>query len=566
MKRLLFISLIVILAIGLVLGSCAKEEPTPTPTPTPAPAAPAPAAPAPAKPAPAAPAPAAPAPAKPAPAAPAAKAGPYGTITTATTDFGVEATDPILFESTWGWLMYDSLLAFTPQGDYVGKVAESWNLSPDGKTWTFHIRKGIKFHNGDPLTANDVLFEMERFSSPESKNPWSNQLRDQKVSHRVIDDYTYEFVTKDAQPQLLDTFCWVRILPKKYFETVGQDEFRKHPIGSGPWKFVMHVPETSFRVEANTEYWMPERVPYFKYLVDLQVPEEATQVAMLKRGEIDIPFGITTDRLVELRMQGWQTRLQGIAPANILAIIGPHLEKSGPVYDIRIRKALSYAINRQEMCDTIWRGLAKPGGRFFLTPGSYGVTDDLIAPDPYDPDKAKALLKEAGYPEKFADPTINCFTPAGPGMDFWQALQGYWTKVGIKAKINIVDMGVWLQYIFIQKLKGDDACLGWIWSWAGSAFNGTAYCRNLYTSYGIHQVTVDAKVTALFDKYIAELDPVKAKQYYIDWQRGAKDLYTSIGIAYTDPLLIVSNNIGDFTVNPHMAFQDAACGVKHPGQ
>jgi ABC-type transport system substrate-binding protein len=229
---------------------------------------------------------------------------------------------------------------------------------------------------------------------------------------------------------------------------------------------------------------------------------------------------------------------------------------------------MSYAINRQEMCDTIWRGTAKPGGRFFLTPGAYGVTDDLVAPDPYDPELAKELLAEAGYPGKWADPTINCFTIAGPGMDFWQALQGYWTKVGLQVKINILDSSVWLQYIFIQTLETDPppACIGWIWSWAGSAFNGTAYCRNMYTSYGIHQVTVDAAVTALFDKYIAELDPDKAKQYYIDWQRAAKELYTSIGIAYTEPLLIVSDKIGDFTVNPHMFFADGACGIKHPGQ
>ena len=560
MKKLLFISLTIILAVGLVLGSCAQEA-------KPAPAAPAPAAPAPAAPAPAAPKPAAPAPAAPAPAAPAptpGKVAPYGTITIATTDFGVEATDPTLFESTWSWYYCDTLIAFDEKGNYVGEVAEKWSLSPDGKTWTFNIRKGMKFHNGDPVTANDVLFTMERFTSPASKNPWSNQLRDEKASMRVVDDYTFEFVTKTPQPQLVDTFCWVRILPKKYFESVGEEQFRLKPMGSGPWKFVMHIPETSFRLEANTEYWRPEQVPEFKYLVDLQVPEEATQVAMLKRGEIDIPFGITTDRRVELEQQGWQTRLQGMPTPTMFAIIGSHLEAAGPVHDIRIRKALSYAINRTEMCATYWRGTAKPGGRFFLIPGGYGVTDDLIAPDPYDPALAKKLMAEAGYPEKFANPTINIFTTAGPAVDMWQALQGYWSKVGLKVKVNIVDMSVFLQYVFIQKLKGDDACLGWIWSWAGAAFNGTAYCRNMQTSYGIHQVTVDSNVTALYDKFVVELDPVKAKQYYTDWQRAAKELYTNFGIAYVEPKIIVSNNLGEFTVNPHMFFNDAACGIKHP--
>jgi len=560
MKKVVFILLAAILVVGILLVGCGEPEATQTPTATPTvkPTASPTASPT-AK-------PTAEPTAKPTaePTAPARE--PYGTLTLATTDFGVEATDPLLFESTWGMYMYDSLIAFNEFGEYIGEVAEDWELSADGLTWTFYIRKDIKFHNGDPLTANDVYFSLDRFTSPESKNPWSNQPRDERASMSVVDDYTFQFVTKTPQPQLVDTWCWCRILPKNYFESVGQDEFRLHPIGSGPWKFVEHIPETSFKMEANTEYWRPEHVPYFEYIVDLQVPEEATQVAMLKRGEIDIPFGITTDRRVELEKEGYETRLQGLAPATILAIIGSHFEGAGPVHDIRIRKALSYAINRQEMCDTIWRGDAEPGGRFFLDPHGYGVTPDLIEPDPYDPNLAKELMAQAGYPDRWEDPTIVAVTPAGPAVDMWQAIMGYWDKVGFKTELKIIDMSIWLQYIFLQTLQGDEEYLGYIWSWAGSAFNGTAYCRNMNTSYGIHQVTVDDYVTSLYDKFVTELDPDKAVQYYTDWQRATKELYTTFGIAYTLPKLIVSDQVGDFTVNPHMFFADAACGVKHRGE
>ncbi len=525
MKRIFLILFTFILAAGMVLTSCGEAEPEEEP-----------------------------------------RAGPYGTLTIATTDFGVEATDPTLFESTWSWYYCDSLIAFNESGEYIGEVAEDWDLSADGKTWTFYIRKGMKFHNGDDVTAHDVHFTMERFCSAESKNPWSNQLRDQIVSHRVVNDYTYEYITKDPQPQLVDTFCWVRIMSKDYFDEVGEDQWRDQPIGSGPWKFVEHVPETRFKLEANTEYWRPEHVPYFKYIVDLQVPEEATQVAMFKRGEIDIPMGLTTDRRVELEEEGYETRLQGLPPATVVAIIGSHLPGSGAVHDIRIRKALSYAINRQEMCDTFWRGQATPGGRFFLSPGGYGVTDDLIEPDSYNPNLAKQLMAEAGYPDAFEKPTIIVFTTAGPGVDMWQAIMGYWDKVGFQTELKIVDMAIFLQYVFLQQLKGDEEYLGYIWSWAGSAFNGTAYCRNMNTSYGIHQVTVNDEVTALFDKFVIELDPDKAVQYYTDWQRATKELYTTFGVAYVLPKLVVSDRVGDFTVNPHMFFNDAACGVKHRGE
>ncbi len=558
MKKLLFIPVVLVVIVGLVLGSCGEPSPTPPPT-TPPPTSPTapPTSPTAPPTSPTAP------PTSPTPTTGPAHEAPYGTITIAVTDFGVEAMDPTLFESTWSWYYCDSLLAYTETGTYAGEVAEDWNLADDGVTWTFNIRHGMKFHNGDPVMAKDVMFTLERFTSPDSTNPWAPALRDNLASMRVVDDYTFEFVNDHPEPSLVHNFCWVRILPKDYFESVGEDGFRDHPIGSGPWKFVEHTAEQSFKVEANTDYWRPEQVPYFQYLVELQVPEEATQVAMLKRGEIDIPTGITTDRRVELENEGWRSQAQGLASPTSIAIIGSDLEQAGPVHDIRIRKALSYAINRQEMCDTYYRGTATPGGRFFLIPGGFGATDDLLAPDPYDPEQAKAWMEEAGYPDNWEDPSINCFVTAGPGVEFWEILQGYWTEVGFEVNIHIVDMSVALQYIFLYKLEGDEECIGWMWSWTGADFNSTAYSRNMYTSYGAHQVTRDANVDALWDQYALETDPDKAVELFIAYQRAAKDLYTSFGIAYQQPKLIVSEQIGEFTVNPHMYYEDAMCGVKH---
>jgi peptide/nickel transport system substrate-binding protein len=499
------------------------------------------------------------------PATTAAREAPYGTIKYATTTFGVESFDPIVWATTWNILIYDTILDYTKEGKYVGKVAESWTLSPDGKTWTFKIRKGIKFHNGDPLTANDVYFEMARMVSPDSKSAWSTNPRDQFVSHRVIDDYTYEFVTKDPQPQLVDSFANIEVLPKNYIQTVGMTEFAKHPIGSGHWKFVSWTPQTKLVVEANTDYWNKDEIPYFKNWEEYLVPEEATQVAMLKRGDIDIPTGLTTDRIVELRDAGWQTRVQGLPTPQILAILGSNLPESGPVSDIRVRQALSYAINRQEMCDTLWRKTATPGGGFFMVPGVYGAADDLLAPDPYDPAKAKSLLADAGYPGKWANPTINVCTIAGPSMDFWLALQGYWQKVGLQVKVNVIDVSVWYQILFVgPNVKSNYQYLGWIWSFSLASFNGTAYDRNMYTSYGIHSVTAYKDVDALFDKYIVELDPAKAVTEYDDWLRAAKAKFTSIGVAMVNPILIVSNNIGNFTLYPHKFLQFAAAGIQHP--
>ena len=234
MRKWLAIPLILIMHSSMLIGSCGTKQPLPQPPPTTTTTTTATTT---------APATTTTGPTQTAiPTTTAAREAPYGTIKYATTTFGVESFDPTVWATTWNILIYDTILDYTKEGKYVGKVAESWTLSADGKTWTFKIRKDIKFHNGDQLTANDVYFEMARMLSPDSKSAWSNQPRDQFVSHRVIDDYTYEFVTKDPQPQLVDVFANIEVLPKKYIETVGTSEFAKAPIGSGHWKFVQWVP------------------------------------------------------------------------------------------------------------------------------------------------------------------------------------------------------------------------------------------------------------------------------------------------------------------------------------
>ena len=189
-------------------------------------------------------------------------------------------------------------------------------------------------------------------------------------------------------------FAWTRILPKNYIEKNGVDNFRKHPIGSGPWKFVKFVSKTSMEMEANTEHW--RQVPAFEKVIDLMVPEESTRIALLKRGEVDIAVGLSLDRVVELKKEGWRTLSAGLPTLMNINFTGTWLTK-GPTSDIRVRQAMSFAVNRQELCDTYYKGFAKPGSRWFMEEHGWGW-DPSWKPDPYDPNKAKALLKEAGYP------------------------------------------------------------------------------------------------------------------------------------------------------------------------
>ncbi|OGO31246.1 MAG: hypothetical protein A2Z29_09425 [Chloroflexi bacterium RBG_16_56_11] len=479
----------------------------------------------------------------------------------ASVDFSYESTDPIFYESFWGWSMYDSLISYDNKGNYIPQVAESWSLSADGNTWTFKIRKDIKFHNGDPLTANDVKFSVDRFASKESTNPWSPYLRNNLNHTEVTDDYTFVYVTNKPEPPLVVPFAWTRILPQNYFNKVGQDAFRKAPVGSGPWKFVKHTPETRFEMEANTEHW--RQVPYFERLINVQVPEEATRIAMLKRGEVDIVEGISTDRLVELESQGFKV-LTGVGLPTLWNISFPGtFSTTGPTGDIRVRQAISYALNRQEISDTFYLGTAVPGGRWFMNPGTYGW-DNSWQPEPYDPDRAKALLAEAGYPGAFANPVINYYVTPGPGVDNALLFQSYMEEVGIQLEVKIIDAVQWGGMFFVRNVAPDAPNVGAIFPWIfGSTFNAVYHSANMYTSGGVHSTGNDAKADELYTKATTELNPTLAAQYWSEFRAYVETLYYNVGIVMIEPQLLISDQLGAFTENTHISLADAYAGIQH---
>ncbi len=484
-----------------------------------------------------------------------------GTLVIGTANFSYESMDPIYYESFWGFAMYDPLITFDAEGNYIGAVAKSWNLSPDGKTWTFKIRDDIKFHNGDPLTSEDVAFTVVRFSSKESTNPWSPYLRNNFKSVETPDPYTFVYHSVKPEPQLAVPFAWTRILPKNYIEKNGVDYFRKHPVGSGPWKFVEFISKTKMVMEANMDYWGQK--PAFKKVVDLMIPEESTRVAMLKRGEIDIAAGLSLDRVVELKKEGWRTQELGLPSVSNLSFPGTWMTK-GPTSDIRVRKAMSYAINRQEICDTFFKGLAKPGGRWFMEEHGWGWDPDWKA-DPYDPEKAKALLKEAGYPEKFSTPVVKMFAASG-GIDpeFQQIIAGYWEAVGIQTRIEVVDPVTWGGMFFVRAKDASQPQVGAVFSWTFPAvFNNVYHCANMFKSTGVHSTGNDPNADMLYDKATQELDLKKAKQYWTEFHNYANGMYVNVGICIIKYPAIVSPKVGEFTTNAYMSIYDALAGIKH---
>lgn len=350
-----------------------------------------------------------------------------GTLVFVVESLSAQTLDPILERrpgnAVYQAVMYDSLVGYDFKKGGIGPgVAERWVLSDDGKTWTFHLRPGQKFHNDDPLTAHDVKFSLERQMAPNSVAAAAGSMR-RSIKEIVVDnDLTMRVVTHEPQVGLPSALSRAvapegSIMPKAYIEKVGEEEFRKKPIGSGPWKFVRNVPGDRIEFEAvSYPHW--RGTPHFKNLHILQVPEESTRVAMVRTGEAAIA-SIGPETMLSAAKGGLEVlSVPGTMQAlfQIYGIYRPEI-KGTPVTDVRVREALSLAIDRKQIIEHVMNGKAEmpyPFAAFEYTENFSADRWKKWADKAYrfDPEAAKKLMADAGYPKGF---DLNFANTALPG-------------------------------------------------------------------------------------------------------------------------------------------------------
>jgi ABC-type transport system substrate-binding protein len=303
-------------------------------------------------------------------------------------------------------------------------------------------------------------------------------------------------------------------------------------------------------MEVNLDYW--GQVPAWETLIQYVVPEEQTQIAMLKRGEVDIITAISIDKTIELMEEGWTTVPTDVPTGMILCMPGTFFEEAGPMHDIRVRHALAYAINYDELYETFFHGLAEPGGRWFMHPGSWGW-DDSWQPEQYDLNEAMALLEQAGYPDAFDDPVIPIWVQVGSGWtpDLMQILQGYWADAGIQTQINMVDPFEWAGMFFVPHY--DDPTFGnvgaifpWVFpdSWPSNVYHS----YNMYCG-GVHTCGNDPHAVELYTRAVNEPNADLVEQYWSEFMTYVHDemfVTFSVGLLYS-PLAIVGPDVGEFT-------------------
>ena len=375
----------------------------------------------------------------------AALAQPKGSVVFATPVLSQHA-DPTAMISTGDYLVsdmiYDGLLNLGPRGKYPG-LAESWQVGADGKTIDFRLRKGVRFHNGDPLTSEDVKFTFERILAPDSTHSYRRGFQDSLERVETPDPMVARFVLKHPWPAFFTTarYALTHIVPKKYYEKLGPKGFREKPMGTGPFRLVEMRAGEWTRFEANEQYWAGS--PKVKTVTQRLVPEPFTRYAMLERGEADIVSGLAGPLLEKVRA----AKEFRVVMSNYSGTAGLLFNKKlfPESADRRVRLAIAHAIDRKGMADNLVRGVCEPGTGIF-TPGTFGFADGLPQ-IPYDPAKARALLKEAGVkPSTKVGFTIHtqsfAAVPAAPQL--LEAIAGGLEAVGFVVERRPVDSEAWL--------------------------------------------------------------------------------------------------------------------------
>jgi len=294
------------------------------------------------------------------------------------------------------YAIHDALVRPYPGQKMGPSLAESWSESEDGLVYEFRLRPNLKFHNGDPLTSEDVKFSFERYHGAAAKI-----LHEHVTQVEIIDPRVVRFHLGVPWPDFMTFFGTTAsaagiVLPKKYLTDVGDDGFKKHPIGAGPYKFVSSRPGIEVVLEAVPEYW--RRVPNVKTLVMRSVPEATTRALTLKTGEADIAYALDGPDA-----EGLQTvpgiKIVATKHASIFWIeFAKQWDASSPWHDKRMREAVNYALDRKGISHAACLDFCPPAGVIVPRVMEFALQ---VEPLPYDPEKAKKLLAEAGHPNGF---------------------------------------------------------------------------------------------------------------------------------------------------------------------
>ena len=393
------------------------------------------------------------------------------------------------------YAIHDALVKPMPAGINTPSLAESWSVSKDGLAYEFVLRKGVRFHNGDPVTAEDVKFTFDRY-----KGSGAKLLKDKVKDVQVVAPNRVRFVLKEPWPDFMSFYgtsatgaAW--IVPKKHIEKVGEDAFKKAPVGAGPYKVVSFTPGIELVLEAFPDYW--RKVPSVKRIVMRSIPDESTRAAAVKTGQVDIAYlfgGVIAEEL--RRTPGIKIAAPLVYGVYWLDFLDQWDAKS-PWHDQRVRLAASLAIDRQAINQAEMLGYGKLTGSFVPSTFEFALP---IEPPAFDPKRAKQLIVDAGYPNGF---DAGDLTPLPPYSSVAEAIAGNLQAIGIRSRVRTMERAAFLSTWREKKLTG--LLIGA----TGAAGNAAARLEPFFTKAGTYAYGVLPEIEDLFQRQANELDRKK---------------------------------------------------------
>jgi peptide/nickel transport system substrate-binding protein len=389
-----------------------------------------------------------------------------------------------------------------------GNLAESWRAVND-TTWQFKLKRGVKFHNGEPFDAAAVKFSVERMLNPKQAAPGRTSIA--TIDHvDIVDAYTVNVITRAPFPllpvRMSPGHCGtVGIVPPKYLAQVGDAGFAVKPVGTGPYRLVEWVKDERLVLEANKDYH--RGAPAIERLIFRPVPELTTRVAALLSGQADLVSDIPPDQTGKIQNSGTAHIEISTLGGFVIMVKMTNYLMPGPWQDARVRKAINYAIDMDTIIKTVLEGHGQVLG-VPLEKEAFGFNPNIKWYG-YDPERAKALLREAGYANGFE---MTLHAPNRRYMndiEVMQAMAQMLGKVGIKAKVE-----VWEQSIYTTKWRKRELLPAYMTAWGGAGvFDGDLLTSSLHSKSALAIFKNEALDKMLEDAQ-ATSDPERRKAIY----------------------------------------------------
>jgi peptide/nickel transport system substrate-binding protein len=410
----------------------------------------------------------------------------------------IQTLDPMLTTDTTTQNVYhqivETLVKMGRDGQFEAALAESWE-AVDDTTWRFDLRQGVTFHNGEPFTADAVVFSLERLRKPELESPAAPGATPIE-SITKVDDFTVDVITTEPYAALLSTLYGnLPILPPQYIGEVGDDGFAEAPIGTGPFRFVEWVKDVEVRMEANSDHW--RGAPAISELIFRPIPEDAARIAALQNQEVDWIAAVHVDRVAEF--EGSDQVTIATRPGQGVYAQMDTIDTE-PFQNVEVRRAVNHAVNVQSIIDDLLAGQATrlPSAFFVATPGF----DANLEPYAFDPELASQMLADAGFPEGF-EVTFQ----VSPGVqatqkleEVGQAIAQDLSQVGITATIELVDPAIHFERY--HNAEYQFFLLPW-----GSAHESGRHIETLLHSETRGYYYQNPEADALIDTFMQTVDP-----------------------------------------------------------